>query len=111
MTTDEIIDYLTQAVENKLPINPTQFLDAAVKLNVLLGGEQDRFFELQQAIAQAKALCLKEGESVKAAEVHVQVTDLYKEMQKQAAKMSRIIEFIRLAKVQARLRTEELKGY
>src|SRR5436853_544702 len=54
VTIDTILDYLQNAVENKTPIPPAVWIDAASKLNVLLGDESDRLYGLQQKVAQMK---------------------------------------------------------
>jgi hypothetical protein len=113
ITTDTIIEYLKNAVEQKLPIAPTVWLDSAVKLNLLLADEQAELFDLEQKVAQLKIDFLQEDDkrNVSKAKMMVEASEEFKEMKNQHAKIDRIIEFIRLAKVQSRISVEEMKGY
>ena len=51
-----------------------------------------------------------EKHNVSAAKAKVEATDEYKKLRKQEHKVKRIEEFIRLAKVQARMRDNEYRG-
>lgn len=112
VTTDVIIGYLQDRVEQKLPIAPSAWVEAATKLNVLLGDETDKLLDLQQKVADLKITYLTGDEKrvVSKAKMFVEATDIYKDMKRQEAKIDRIIEFIRLAKVQARMRDSEWNG-
>lgn len=112
VTTDTIIDFLQERVENKEPIHASIWLDAAQKLNILIGDEHDLLFDLQQQVANMKVRYyedIKEGEkpNVSKAKMYIETSDVYREMNKQKAKISRIEEFIRIAKIQARLKDTE----
>ena len=111
ITTDTIINYLQNQVEQKLPIDPNTFIDAAGKLNLLLGDEQEKLFFFQQKCAIMRSDKITEGKSVALAKLLVEASDEYREMLNQKAKIDRIIEFIRISKLNARLRQEEIKGY
>lgn len=113
ITADTIISYLQNAVEQKLPIAPTTFLDAAVKLNLLLGEEQEKLFKLQQVVAQLKIEFLDEDDkrNVSKAKMMVEASEEYRQARSQQGKIERIIEFIRLCKVQSRISADEMKGY
>lgn len=113
ITTDTIIEYLKNAVEQKLPIPPTVWLDSAVKLNLLLADEQEELFNLQQKVAQLKIDYLQDDDkrNVSKAKMMVEASDDFRLMKTQQAKIDRIIEFIRLAKVQSKISSEEMRGY
>lgn len=88
------------------------FLEAAVDLNVLLGDEHEQLFELEQVVAKEK-LDLLDGQSkinVSEVKLRVEAGDNNKKMKLQKANIDRIVEFIRLAKVHARLASDEYKG-
>jgi ElaB/YqjD/DUF883 family membrane-anchored ribosome-binding protein len=112
VTIDTIIEYLQDAVKSKTPLPPTIWLDAAQKLNVLLSEEEDRLFDLQQVVAQKKYDFIKgqAKKNVSEAKAYIEASDDYRDSKKQAAKIGRIVEFIRLAKIQARTRMEEMRG-
>lgn len=112
VTTDKIIDYLQTKVENKEPIHASVWLDAAQKLNILIGDEHDKLYDLQQKVANLKVKFyedVKEGEkpNVSKAKMYVEASEEYKELHKQKAKIGSIEEFIRIAKIQARLKDTE----
>lgn len=113
ITVDFIIDTLKEYVETKQPVSPQVWVEAAQKLNVLLGDEHDKMFDLQQKVAQLKVDYLNDDEkrNVSKAKMLVEASEDYKELCKLKAKVGRIEEFIRIAKIQARLKDGELKGY
>ena len=111
ITIDTIINYLTEQVENKQPVDAHTWVDAAQKLNMLLGNEHEKLFDLQQKISLMRVALLEIGDTPTRAKMKVESTDEYKQMQIQRAFILRIEEMIRISKVQARLHDEELKGY
>lgn len=111
ITTGTIMDWISEQVETKQSIDPNTFFDAAMKLNVLLGDEQEILFKRQQECAKLRGEYILEGKSVAMAKVLVEATENYREMLSQKAKIGRIEEFIRLSKIHVRLRSEEIKGY
>lgn len=111
VSVNSILSYLQEQVERKIPLAPSIWVDAAQKINVLLGDEHDKLYDLQQVIAKVKAEYIVKGDSVAKADALVRATDIYTEMKKQEAKIKRIEEFIRIAKIQARLKETEFRGY
>jgi tRNA G10 N-methylase Trm11 len=109
ITTSLILDTLKGWVEGKHPIDAHKWVDAAQKLNVLIGDEHDKLFDLQQKVAQMKVNYLTEGNTSAAAKSKVEATDLYREMRKQGARIEQIEEMIRIAKLQARLKDNEYR--
>jgi hypothetical protein len=111
ITTDTILNFLKQAVEQKKPLSPAVFADAAQKLVTLMGDEHDHLFVLQQEVARAKVEFIEQGDSVAKAKAKVEASDVYRQMCGQKAKIERIEETIRIAKLRARLSETEFKGY
>lgn len=112
VTTDTILDWLQEQVEQKQPVTPTKSLEIAQKLNVLLGDEHDHLYKLEQEVAKAKLEMLSKGDkSVARAEIEVQATDLFRTRQNQKARIGRIEEMIRISKRQATLKSEEFGNY
>ncbi len=111
VTINTITEYLKKQVEEHIPIAPSLWIDSAQKINVLLGDEHDKLFEIQQKVAKIKVGYIEQDKTVSEAKTRVEASEEYKEYQLQKAKIGRIEEFIRLAKIQARTRTEEMKGY
>lgn len=113
ITIDTIIRALQVAVEDKMVIAPVDWINAAQRMNVLLGDEEDKLFELQQKVAKKKYDFIQSQgkKNVSEATAYIETSDEYREMKKQYALIQRVTEFIRLAKVQGRLRSEEMRGY
>lgn len=111
ITTDIIIEYLENAAKNNQVIDIDSMLNAASKLNILLGGEHETLFMLQQQVAKEKSGLIADGMSVAKANAEVEASDGYREMQTQKARIGRIEELIRITKLQAKLRAEELRNY
>ena len=107
---DTILEWFESTVSAKLPIPPTKWIEAGEFLNVLIGDENDKLAELEQKVAQEKLELMKGSESVAEAKMKIEATDIYKEAKKQKNKINQIIEFIRLAKLHARIYSEELRG-
>lgn len=113
VTTDVIIGHLKNKIENKEPLSPGIYIDAAEKLNVLLSDEHDKLFTQQQKIAEMKVTFLEADpkRNVSMAKLLTEATNEYREMQIQKAKIGRIEEMIRLAKIQAKMKETEFRGY
>jgi hypothetical protein len=109
ITTDTIMGFLKENIEEKRPLFPEIFADAAAKLNVLIGDEVDLLADLQQKVAQLKVDLLEQDKSVAEAKVRVEATDEYKQMVKQSAKIKQIEEFIRIMKIRSRLKSDEYR--
>lgn len=110
VTTDLILQTMKGWVEDKHPIDAHVWVDACQKLNVLVGDEHDKLFELQQSVAQMKVSYISEGDTVAKAKSKVEAEDVYRLMQKQKARIGQIEEFIRIAKLQARLKDNEYRN-
>lgn len=108
ITTDTILEWLQGQVENKTPIGPHVWLDAAMKLTVLLGDEHDVLFRLQQEVAKVKLEAIESGDSVAKAKAKVEATDIFYQAKKQQAKIERVEEMVRLSKIQSRLKDNEM---
>ncbi len=109
--TDTIINDLTSRVKNKEPISPADYLDAAFKLNMLLADEQEILYDWQQKVAQLKNDAMIAGDTAARAKIKVEASEEHKQYCIQKARIERIIELIRLAKIQARISNEEYHGY
>lgn len=110
VTVDSIIAWFTEQVEQKNPIDPSTWVDGAQKLNVLIQGEQEKLFDMEQDVAKLRNLLLDSDESVAHAKSRIEATEEYKNARKQKAKVDRVIEMIRIAKLQSRTASEMLRG-
>lgn len=111
VTIDTIISYFDEQIRNKQPIAPHLWLDAAQKINILLEDEQDKLFDLEQAISTQKRICIERGDSVAKAKVIVESSDVFKDARKQKARIDRLVEFGRLAKQYSRTGNNIMSGY
>ncbi len=109
VTTDLILDTLEKWVEEKQAVSPHTWVDACLKLQVLMDREHDKFYYLFQKVAQIKESYMKEGDTHARARVKVEGSDTYREMKMQEAKIKKIEEMVRLAKIKARLTDEEYR--
>tara|TARA_R110000850_G_scaffold101867_2_gene210558 strand:- start:764 stop:1114 length:351 start_codon:yes stop_codon:yes gene_type:complete len=109
---DLILNTFEEWVTNKREISPTMWVDGAMKLNIFIGDENARLYNLEKVIATKKAELIQEPKmSVAKANVICEALDEYEQMQNQKGRIEQIKEFIRLAKKQATLIIEEIKGY
>ncbi len=112
ITTDTILNAMKSWVANKQIQSPSTWLDGALKLNVLIGEEHDKLFELESKVAQRKLEVLEaQNCPVARANLIIEAEPIYKEYRRQKARIDQINEFIKIAKKQATLKSEEMKGY
>lgn len=111
ITTDTILQYLKEAIESKTPISPHTWLDAAMKLNLLLQDESSKLYVAEQECAKMRAELVESGKTAASAKITIEASNEYRYAREQKAKIERVIEAIRLAKVQSRIASDELKGY
>jgi hypothetical protein len=111
VTIDTIINHLKDCVESKVPVAPSTWTDAAQKMSALLGDETDKLFELQHELAILKAQQMSDGATAAKAKVMVEAMPEYMDMQKQKARIEQVQEMIRIAKLQAKLKLDEMRAY
>jgi len=111
VTTELIVSTLQKWVKEKRPVSPMQWLDAGLKLNVLIGDEQTKLWDLKMKVSseQFKVTEEKEWTSAKA-KAYSESTQDYHDMKIQEARIKQIEEMIRLAKKFAQLKADEAKG-
>lgn len=103
ITADTILEAMKLYVEEKRILSPDIWIDSAHKLTTLLGDEEIKLYELQQIVAKIKLGFLENSNSVSAAKLKTDATDQYKEYKIQQAKINQIEEYIRVAKLRAKL--------
>lgn len=111
ITIDTILNQIKKWVQDKTPIAPNIWIDASAKLNILISEEHDKLFDLQQVIAKMKVAWIADGDTVAKAKSKVEAEDLYRDMCKQRAKIEMIEEMIRISKLQARMKNDEVRNY
>ena len=112
VTTTRILDSMKEWVENKVPIPPSKWIEAAGKLNVFMGDESEIYYTLESELANRRKELLERSDmSVAKAKAIVEASPEYKAYRIQGAKIKQIEEFIRISKKMATITDGEFKGY
>lgn len=110
VSVDTILNWLSEQVKHKRPISPEVYLDACTKLNLLKSDENDTLIGLRYQLAVKRANYVSEGGTSAAANIMLEADPLYVEVKKQEAKLKLIEEQIRLGKLSARIKNDELNS-
>jgi len=110
-TIDTLIETMQKRVESEEIIGPHDWIDYAGRLNLFRGIDDNALYKLGQRIARQRAEYVKDGMTVAAARTLIEATDEYVEYKQLQAKLDRVTEEIRLAKIRSRSASEEMKGY
>lgn len=111
-TVDSILEWMYKQVSSKQIVSPYEYIQAAEMLNALIGDETDKLFLLEQKLAITRAEMLKDSNMpVSRVKVIVEASDTYREARMTKAKIDRVNEHIRIAKLQARMKNEEFINY
>lgn len=110
VTVDSIITFLKNTIEEKIVLPPAVWIDAAEKLNMLRSDEEDRLVGLMQKVAELKVKFIEEGSSVAMAKAKVEASSVHKDYLMQKMRCERIIEFIRIEKIRARMADDSYLG-
>ena len=110
VTCDKIMDWFNSQIEQKLPIDPSMWMEGAMKLNVLVQGEQEKLYDLEQEVAKLRNILLESDETFSSAKSKVEATEEYKNSRKQKSKVERIIAFISIAKQHSRMAAEMMRN-
>jgi uncharacterized protein with PIN domain len=110
-TCDSILKWLKEQTENRNPISPHLYLEAATALNILSSNENDTLIDMESTLAVMKASAMSTEKTVAAAKVFIEALPEFGQVRKQRAKIEQIKEAIRIAKLTARLKSDELKNY
>lgn len=110
ITTEKILGTMKEWVASKTPIPPDLWTDAAAKLNVLAGDDEAKLADMELELAQKRHNLASNAlqRSVASVNVEIQSLPLHRDIQVLKAKIKRIDEFIRIAKLQARLTSEAI---
>ncbi len=110
-TVDSILEALKKMSETKEIIDVDVYLRGAEKLNSLLQEEQNILFSLEQDVAKMRRKLLVENkETASATKMIIEASDEYTNARKQKAKIDRVLETIRIAKLHARLSNDVYKA-
>lgn len=109
-TAESILKALQHMAEQKGEIDAEQWLEAAVKLRVLLQTEQEKLIEMERQIQELKATYLSEGDSATAAKIKTETADIYVQAKKQEVFIKTCLDTILLAKKYATVTTDVYKA-
>lgn len=110
-TVDSIMETLNSIVAEKQIISPHYWVEAAKYLNVLIGSEHEKLWDLKQKVAEVRLEARRSVKTMAEANAIVESTDVYRMAKLQEAKIEQVQETIRLAKLQARLTNDEIKNH
>jgi len=99
--TDVILNSLQECVEKgKAQFDAHFWIGTAMKLNLLLGTEQDILWNAKQEVAKMKLDIFNKQEkrNVAAANLEIETSEVYKKMRIQEDKVGRVEEFVRISK-------------
>lgn len=106
-TCETIIANFTQRVSDKEIIPPDEWMQAAAFLNVLIGQEQNKKFELEQAFIKLSLSFTEKGDSSAVADKKAKISPEWVSFKKQESFCKQIEEFIRIAKKNATISYEQ----
>src|SRR5262245_214448 len=110
-TIDILMETMQERVEKQEIIGPHDWIDYAGRLNLFRGIDDNALYKLGQKIAQRRAEYVKDGMTVAAARTLIEASDDYCSYKQLQAKLERVTEEIRLAKIRSRSASDEMKGY
>lgn len=108
---ESIMTWLTEQVQSKQIISPQQYVEAAAYLNILKGEEDSKLIQLKSDVAKMRQDLLPRSKSVAEVKLIIEASDKYREMKLQEAYLERIEETIKISKLYARLKNDEVKHY
>lgn len=98
MTIAEIINELKDRVEKDIPISPSSWVEAAIRINVQSDTMDNKLAEYEGVMAEAEALAVGQGEPASKAKILARQEIDYVDYLKLKANLKRIDEFVKLAK-------------
>jgi hypothetical protein len=110
-TIDSIMHYFQKLVLERKPQPPEEWMRAAMSINVLKGVEYDELAELEMQCNKFEMDQIVEHDLTSArAKTFLRASELYKRYNQKRARVNQIEEFIRLAKKNATLITDQMKN-
>ena|SRR3990167_5164781 len=110
-TIDGIMNWYKEQVAQKKIMPPASYIEAAIKVNFLIGDLDDEISILRANIADKVVEHVDGGKSVAEAKIRANSGEGYSRLIRIQARREQINEMIRLCKLRARLSDDEYKGY
>ena len=100
---DTILEDMENRVKENQPVSPSNWLDAAIKINALKGDLDNDIAEFEAKLVIEEAKYIAEGKPQSTAKTIARANEGYADYLKAKAKAKRIEEFLRLAKKRSTL--------
>ena len=110
-TARSIVELLQTMAEKRGDIDAHLWLTCAMKLRVLLQGEQEKLVDMERDVQIMKADFLKAGDSAVSAKIKTETSDIYVEMKKQEVFIKTALDLVLLAKKYATTETDIYKAH
>ena len=105
-----IIEYFTKETKEGKVIDHHEWMQAAKMLSVLIGTEREHLFELQQIVAKIEYQMVETGATSAKAREYVKTRMEWLDAKKQESFVKQIDEFIKIAKLHARLSQSDFQN-
>jgi len=103
VTLDGILDWFYRETCARTPISTSQWLDAALKMTVLVQDLDNELIEAEINYRTYKASLIDKGQTAAGSDAFTKASPFYSKYLKLKAKRERIAEFIMVAKKRAQL--------
>jgi hypothetical protein len=105
---EEILTQMKKIVDENQVVNPAQWLDYAVRLNILKDEIEQRFYILEHNLAIKKKQLIEKDMTVAKAESYIKADEEYLKMNLIKGKIKMIDDFIKLAKKYATIQSDNI---
>lgn len=103
-TLDTILSWFKDAIENRLPISPGQWLDGAAKILVLLEDLDEEIVRADMEVNRQVSTAMAAGKSAAAARLESKAGDAYEKFIRLQAKKERLMGLVQTAKRRTEMR-------
>ena len=110
-TARSIVESLQKMAEQPGVIDANQWLTGAMKLRVLLQGEQEKLIDMERQVQELKSVYLSEGDSASAAKIKTETADIFVETKKQEVFIKTALDVVLLAKKYATTEVDIYKAH
>jgi hypothetical protein len=104
VTIKTITDFLKDAVEKKIPLPPSKYLDAATKLSILIEDVDNALVDAKMAVAEQRARLIEDGKTASTAKILVEASPEYAVYLTLDAQRDRILQYVQICKKRVELK-------
>jgi len=106
----KIIDRFRELALRNEVVDPSQWMNGAMKLNVLLEQEVEKLIELEFVVAQKRKELLEKGNNATYTKMMIEASEEYREVQIKKAQIKNASEIVLLAKKYAQLASDQMRS-